>query len=94
MASADTEELRRTYWIANRSTFLPDRPTDSDRDYLLDVFVQVARLPEMARLYDLEHNPVWRHGISGDAARILPAFWRALDRDTDTLHEWHRVRVH
>ena len=39
----------------------------------------------MARLYDREHNPVWRHGISGDAARDLLAFWRAVDPDTGTL---------
>ena len=74
--------------------YFPTRPPNSDRDYLLDVFVEVARQPEMARLYDLEHNPVWRYGISGDAARVLPAFWRALDRHTGTLHEWRRIRVH
>ena len=61
------------------------RPTDSDRDYLLDVFAEVARLPGIGQLYDRAHNPVWRHGISGDAARDLVAFWRAVDPDSGAL---------
>ena len=61
------------------------RPTDSDRDYLLDVFAEVARLPGIGRLYDRAHNPVWRYGISGDAARDLLAFWRAVDPDSGAL---------
>ena len=61
------------------------RPTDSDRDYLLDVFAEVARLPGIGQLYDRTHNPVWRHGISGDAARDLLAFWRAVDPDSGAL---------
>ena len=72
---------------ADRQTlYFRSRPTDTDRDYLLDVFAEVARLPGMARLYDREHNPVWRHGISGDAARDLLAFWRAVNPDTGALH--------
>ena len=68
-----------------QTLYFRGRPTDTDRDYLLDVFAAVARLPGMARLYDREHNPVWRHGISGDAARDLLAFWRAVDPDTGVL---------
>ena len=60
-------------------------PTDSDRDYLLDVFAEVESLPGMEQLYDRKHNPVWRYGISGDAARDLLAFWRAVDPDTGAL---------
>ena len=30
-------------------------------------------------------DPVWRHPISGDAARDLLSFWRAVDPDTDAL---------
>ena len=61
------------------------RPTDSDRDYLLDVFAEAARLPGIGRLYDRVHNPVWRYGISGDAARDLLAFWRAVNPDSGAL---------
>ena len=71
---------------ADRQTlYFRSRPTDSDRDYLLDVFGEVARLPGITRLYDREHNPVWCHGISGDAARDLLAFWRTVDPDTGAL---------
>ena len=71
---------------ADRQTlYFRDRPTDTDRDYLLDVFAAVARLPAMARLYDRKHNPVWSLGPSGDAARDLLAFWRAVDPDTGAL---------
>ena len=68
-----------------QTLYFRSRPTDSDRDYLLDVFADVARLPGITRLYDREHNPVWRHGISGDAARDLLAFWRTVDPDSGTL---------
>ena len=60
-------------------------PTDSDRDYLLDVFAAVAELPGLTRLYDRDHNLIWRYPISGDAARDLLAFWRAVDPDTGVL---------
>ena len=68
-----------------QTLYFRTRPTDSDRDYLLDVFTEVARLPGIGRLYDRAHNPVWRHGISGDAARDLLAFWRAVDPDSGAL---------
>ena len=76
----------RNAHAADRQTlYFRARPTDSDNDYLLDVFAEAARLPAMARLYEREHNPVWRHRISGDAARDLIAFWRAVDPDTGAL---------
>ena len=71
---------------ADRQTlYFRAHPIDSDRDYLLDVFAEAGNLPGMAQLYDRERNPVWRHGISGDAARDLLAFWRAVDPDTGAL---------
>ena len=76
----------RNMRAADRQTlYFRTRPTDSDRDYLLDVFAAAERLPGMTRLYDHEHNPVWRYGISGDAARDLLAFWRSVDPDTGAL---------
>ena len=71
---------------ADRQTlYFRAHPIDSDRDYLLDVFAEAGSLPGMVQLYDRERNPVWRHGISGDAARDLLAFWRAVDPDTGAL---------
>ncbi len=76
----------RNVRAADRQTlYFRARPTDSDRDYLLDVFSAVSELPGMTQLYDREHNPVWRYPISGDAARDLLAFWRAVDPDTGVL---------
>ena len=68
-----------------QTLYFRDHPTDTDRDYLLDVFATIARLPALAGLYDRTRNPVWRHGISGDAARDLLAFWRTVDPDTGAL---------
>ena len=68
-----------------QTLYFRSRPTASDRDYLLDVFAEVARLPGIGPLYDRAHNPVWRHGISGDEARDLLAFWRAVDPDMGAL---------
>ena len=76
---------RNTHAADRQTLYFRSRPTDSDRDYLLDVFAEVARLPGITRLYDREHNPVWRHGISGDAARDLLAFWRLVDPDSGAL---------
>ena len=71
---------------AHRQTrYFREHPTDTDRDYLLDGFAAVARLPAMAPLYDRVRNPVWRLGISGDAARDLLAFWRTTAPDTGAL---------
>ena len=76
----------RNMRAADRQTlYFRAHPTDSDRDYLLEVFGAVSKLPGMTRLYDREHNPVWRYPISGDAARDLLVFWRAEDPDTGVL---------
>lgn len=63
----------------------PGRATDSDRDYLLHAFATVGGLPSGERLFDREHNPVWRLPISADAARDLLRFWRRVDPDTGAL---------
>ena len=58
---------------------------ETDRDYLYDCFRTVAALPGMASLYDERHNPIWRLGISGDAAKELIQFWRARVPETGEL---------
>ena len=76
---------RNTHAADRQKLYFRTHPTDSDRDYLLYIFATVSELPGMTRLYDREHNPVWRHPISGDAARDLLAFWRAVNPDTGVL---------
>ena len=76
---------RNTRAADRQTLYFRVHPTDSDRDYLLDVFATVSKLPGMTRLYDREHNPVWRYPISGDMARDILAFWRAVDPDSGVL---------
>ena len=70
----------------SQTFYFRDHPTATYRDYLLHCFSSVARLPALAKLYDRKHNPVWRLGISGDAARDLLWFWRLVNPDTNLLH--------
>ena len=82
IAGADERNTR----AEDRQTlYFRDHPIDTYRDYLLNVFAEIADLPAMAQIYDRNHNPVWRYGISGDAARDLLTFWRSVDPDTGAL---------
>ena len=60
-------------------------PHDNDRDYLRACFREVEQLPGMAAVFDERHNPVFRLGISGDAAMALLAFWQKVDPDLGLL---------
>ena len=59
-----------------RDEWFRRQPALSDRDYLQHVFGEVGRLPGLADLFDRRHNPLWRAGVSGDAAGGFIAFWR------------------
>jgi hypothetical protein len=55
-----------------------------------DFFVAVdeflkSNKARLQALFDSAHNPVFRLGISGDAAMALLAFWRRVNPDTGTL---------
>lgn len=60
-------------------------PLESDRDYLLAAFREAGTLPGLHTFFDEAHNPVFRLGISGDAAMALLKFWRQVDTDTGLL---------
>lgn len=60
-------------------------PHQSDRDYLLQAFGAVESLPGMAALFDRRHNPIWRLELSGDGAREVLSFFRAIDPITGRL---------
>lgn len=68
-----------------QTLYFQSHPTDTDRDYLYDVFRTVAGLSAVAKLYDEAHNPLWVYGISGDAAKELIAFWRQVVPETGEL---------
>ncbi len=60
-------------------------PLHSDRDYLLAAFREAGSLPGLHTFFDEAHNPVFRLGISGDAAMALRQFWQQVDTDTGLL---------
>jgi hypothetical protein len=76
---------RRHLAVERQRQYFQQHPTDSDRDYLYDVFHTVSGLPAMATLFEAQHNPVWAYGISGDAAKELLAFWRRVVPETGEL---------
>lgn len=60
-------------------------PLESDRDYLLAAFREAGTLPGLRTFFDETHNPVFRLGISGDAAMSLRQFWQQVNTDTGLL---------
>jgi hypothetical protein len=65
--------------------YFRDRPLESDRDYLLACFREAGALPGLRTFFDQAHNPVFRLGISGDAAMALRQFWQQVDPNTGNL---------
>lgn len=57
-------------------------PTDSDAEYLLAMFGEVAQLPGLRGLYDPAHNPLFRLPVSGDGAKELFDFFRQRGAET------------
>lgn len=60
-------------------------PLESDRDYLLAAFREAGTLHGLQTFFDQAHNPVFRLGISGDAAMALRQFWQAVDPASGAL---------
>lgn len=60
-------------------------PHESDRDYLLAAFREAGHLPGLQTFFDEAHNPVFRLGVSGDAAMALLKFWWEVNADTGAL---------
>jgi hypothetical protein len=60
-------------------------PLHSDREYLLASFREAGALPGLHTFFDEVHNPVFRLGISGDAAMVVRQFWQQVDPNTGAL---------
>jgi len=60
-------------------------PLHSDREYLLTSFREAGTLPGLHTFFDEGHNPVFRLGISGDAAMAVRQFWQQVDPNTGAL---------
>ncbi len=65
--------------------YFREKPLESDRDYLLASFREVGALPGLHAFFDEAHNPLFRLGLSGDAAMALRQFWQRVDPNTGTL---------
>lgn len=60
-------------------------PLHSDREYLLASFREAGALPGLHTFFNEGHNPVFRLGISGDAAMAVRQFWQQVDPNTGAL---------
>lgn len=65
--------------------YFREHPLESDREYLLACFTEAGTLPGLHTFFDPAHNPVFRLGISGDAAMGLRQFWQQQDPNTGAL---------
>jgi hypothetical protein len=71
--------------------YFREHPTESDREYLEHVFRAVTNptgkrpIAVVQALFDKEHNPLWRLGVSGDGATVLLNFWQQIEPKTGAL---------
>jgi hypothetical protein len=65
--------------------YFHEKPLESDRDYLLAAFREAGELPGLHTFFDEAHNPIFRIGLSGDAAMAVRQFWQQVDPNTGTL---------
>ena len=65
--------------------YFREHSLESDREYLLACFTEAGTLPGLHTFFDQTHNPVFRLGISGDAAMGLRQFWQQQDPNTGAL---------
>jgi hypothetical protein len=66
--------------------YFRSHPTETDREYLLQVFRELGQLPGMGAIF-LEQNPVFElpNWLSGDAAGELLRFFQKIDPATGAL---------
>lgn len=67
--------------------YFREHPNDTERDYLLYLFTELARLPGLDQFFDQAHNPLWQLGPTGNLCREFLFFWR-------TQHEVSGNLVH
>lgn len=65
--------------------YFREHPHESDRDYLIFCFREAGALPGLHTFFDETHNPVFRLGISGDAAMAVMQFWQEIAADSGAL---------
>ncbi|MEJ7636616.1 MAG: BREX-2 system adenine-specific DNA-methyltransferase PglX [Singulisphaera sp.] len=65
--------------------YFKKNPHATDREYLQHVFVEVRKIPAAAELFAEEKTPLWALAPSGDAAKRLLDFFRAIDPEAGGL---------
>ena len=68
-----------------RTLFLRPDPGLTDRDYLLHVFAEVAKLPGVAGLFDPKHNPLFSLQPTAQGAARIVEFFQKVDPDSNEL---------
>lgn len=76
---------RRALALDRHDAYFRAQPLHSDREYLLACFAEAGALPGLQTFFDQAHNPVFRLGISGDAAMAVRQFWQQVDPNTGAL---------
>jgi len=80
---------RRQLALDQRQLYFQRHPTETDREYLQDVFREVATLPAAGDLLGEKHNPLWALAPSGDGAtRILTFFQRIVPETGEIAHDF------
>jgi len=69
----------------SQKLFFEIAPSLTEREYLLTVFRELARLPAARDLFDPRHNPVWLLAPSADMAKKLLALFRAPSAEAPGL---------
>ncbi|WP_041598693.1 BREX-2 system adenine-specific DNA-methyltransferase PglX [Hahella chejuensis] len=60
-------------------------PTHAEREYLLQLFEQLEKIPVIAELLDHRHNPLWQIPVSADGAKSLIDFFQKIDPETGQI---------
>ena len=68
-----------------RTLFLRPDPGLTDRDYVLHVFGEVAKLPGVSGLFDAKHNPLYVLQPTAQGAARIVEFFQRVDPDTNAL---------
>jgi hypothetical protein len=74
-------KIRQQDWFRSR-------PEDSDAEYLLALFAEVSRLPGLAGLFDLAHNPLFRLPVSDGAIALFEFFRQRSPETGELLHDF------
>ena len=76
---------RRKLAQEHRAHYFQRHPIHSNREYLEQVFKDVAELPGMRDLFDARHAPLWSLEVTGDGAAAIIDFWHSANPDTGEL---------